>query len=373
MTNQQAAIRARQDRLRNALDRYGLEAVAINAGPSLSYLTGLPFHLSERPVVAVFAPDKPVCLALPELETVKVASPGFDLQPFAYGENPAEWHRAFDAAFEAAGATRGTIGVEPRAMRVLELRFLERAAPEAKLESAEECIASLRVQKDSAELEMMRVAVKMAEAAVETTVKNVAPGATEKEIASELVIQLLRNGSASELPFEPIVAAGPNSANPHAVPTDRKLNPGEILLIDWGANNGGYFSDLTRLFSYGEPSEEATKIARITAEANAAGRAAARPGVTAGSIDQATRAVIEKSGYGEYFIHRTGHGLGIEVHEEPYIRGDNEQILEPGMTFTIEPGIYLVDNVGTRVEDDMVITETGAESLSTIDRELVIL
>lgn len=373
MTTQQAAVRSRQKRLEEALEQYGFSAVAINAGPTLTYLTGLHFHLSERPVVGVFRPGKPVCLALPELEMVKVANPGFELQPFPYGENPAAWHRAFDDAFQAAGATTGRIGIEPRALRVLELRFIEGAAPDADLDSAEECVASLRVQKDDAEIAMMREAVRMAEAAVQATVHAVGPGATEREIASELVVNLLRNGSASELPFEPIVAAGPNSANPHAVPTDRKLNAGEILLIDWGANNGGYFSDLTRVFSYGEPSEESTRIAAITAEANAAGRAAARPGATAGSVDRATREVIEKSGYGEFFIHRTGHGLGMEIHEEPYIRGDNEQVLEPGMTFTIEPGIYLIDNVGTRVEDDMVITESGAESLSSIERGLVIL
>ncbi|NNE45303.1 MAG: aminopeptidase P family protein [Rhodothermales bacterium] len=373
MTNQQAAVRSRQERLEKALDQYGFSAVAINAGPTLTYLTGLHFHLSERPVVAVFAPGKPVCLALPELEMTKASQPGFDLSPFAYGENPAQWHKAFDDAFEAAGAVSGRIGVEPRALRVLELRFIEGAASGVSLESAEECVASLRIQKDTAELDMMKEAVGMAEASVQATVKAVGPGATEKEIASELVIQLLRNGSGSALPFDPIVAAGPNSANPHAVPTDRKLQAGEILLIDWGANNGGYFSDLTRVFSYGEPSKESIDIARITAEANAAGRAAAGPGVTAGSVDRATRAVIEKSGYGEYFTHRTGHGLGMEVHEEPYIRGDNEQILEPGMTFTIEPGIYLVDKAGTRVEDDMVITETGADSLSSIERGLVIL
>ena len=131
--------------------------------------------------------------------------------------------------------------------------------------------------------------------------------------------------------------------------------------------------DLTRVFNYGPPSEEIARIAEVCEEANAAARAAALPGIPAGDVDRAARSVIEQAGYGEYFTHRTGHGLGLEGHEEPYIRGDNEQILEPGMTFTIEPGIYLQGLGGVRIEDDMVITEDGAESLSMLPRNLVVL
>jgi len=193
---------------------------------------------------------------------------------------------------------------------------------------------------------------------------------TAKELASELVIQLLKHGSESEIPFAPIVSGGPNSANPHASPTNRKLQAGDMLVVDWGATYDGYISDLTRTFAVGEVEEEFKKIHKIVQESNAAGRAVSKLGIPCADVDKAAREVIEKSGYGKYFTHRTGHGIGMEGHEAPYMRGDNMQILEPGMAFTVEPGIYLPNRNGVRVEDNMVITENGAESLSDMPREI---
>jgi len=184
------------------------------------------------------------------------------------------------------------------------------------------------------------------------------------------VVQLLRNGSEPEMPFAPIVSGGPNSANPHASPTARKLQAGDLLVVDWGATYDGYISDLTRTFAVGEVDEEYQKIHEIVQEANAAGRGAAKPGVPCAAVDQAAREVIENSGYGVYFTHRTGHGIGMEGHEEPYMRGDNMQLLEPGMAFTVEPGIYLPNRNGVRIEDNVVITETGADVLSDMPREV---
>jgi len=191
---------------------------------------------------------------------------------------------------------------------------------------------------------------------------------TEKELSNELVMQLLTHGSEPEMPFSPIVSGGPNSANPHASPGERKLQRGDLLVVDWGAAFEGYISDLTRTFAVGDVDDECVKIHKIVQEANAAGRAAAGPGVPCANVDQAARGVIEKSGYGNYFTHRTGHGIGMEGHEEPYMRGDNMQILEAGMTFTVEPGIYLPNRNGVRIEDNVVVTESGAESLSDMPR-----
>ena len=172
------------------------------------------------------------------------------------------------------------------------------------------------------------------------------------------------------MPFAPIVSSGPNAANPHASPTQRKLQTGDLLVVDWGATYDGYISDLTRTFAVGEVDDEYRKIHEIVQEANAAGRAAARPGVPCANVDKAARDVIEKSGYGTYFTHRTGHGIGMEGHEEPYMRGDNMQLLEPGMAFTVEPGIYLPGRNGVRIEDNVAITETGADVLSDMPREI---
>ena len=180
----------------------------------------------------------------------------------------------------------------------------------------------------------------------------------------------MRGGSQPELPFAPIVSSGPNSANPHVSPGERRLQPGDLLVVDWGARVDGYISDLTRTFAIGEVEAGYRKIHQIVREANAAGRAAGKPGVPCAAVDQAARAVIEKAGYGQYFTHRTGHGIGLEAHEEPYLRSDNTQLLEPGMTYTVEPGIYLPGRNGVRIEDNMVITENGAECLGDMPREL---
>ncbi|MDL1927333.1 aminopeptidase P family protein, partial [Anaerolineae bacterium AMX1] len=195
-------------------------------------------------------------------------------------------------------------------------------------------------------------------------------GMTEKELAAELIVQLFKHGSEPELPFAPIVSAGPNSANPHASPSDRKLQRGDLLVVDWGAAFGGYISDLTRTFAVGEVDAECARIHAVVQEANAAGRAAAKPGVPCAEVDKAARAVIEAAGYGKFFTHRTGHGIGMEPHEDPYIRGDNMQILEAGMTFTIEPGIYLPNRNGVRIEDNVVITDSGVDVLSSLPREM---
>jgi Xaa-Pro dipeptidase len=348
----------------------GLDAIVLNPGPTLKYLTGLNFHLMERPVVLLVATGQEPVIVLPELELPKVKLLPYKAKAFAYGENPSEWDNAFRSAAQFLGLDGKRIGVEPRQMRLLEFRHVKAGAPEADYPDAADVLAELRLRKDKAEVEAMRRAVKIAQSALEATIPLIKIGMTERELASELVMQLLRHGSESEMPFTPIVSAGPNSANPHASPTDRKLQAGDLLVVDWGAAHDGYISDLTRTFAVGEVDAEYVKIHKIVQEANAAGREAAKPGVPCANVDKAARDVIEKAGYGKYFTHRTGHGIGMEGHEDPYMRGENMQLLEPGMAFTVEPGIYLTDRNGVRIEDNVVITETGADCLSDMPREI---
>ena len=365
---------SRLTKFSDALRASGLDAIALNPGPSLTYLTGLHFHLSERPVVVLFTADSAPVIILPELEMLKLTGLPYEIKAFPYGENPAEWEDIFHAASRSLGLDGKRIGIEPLHIRLLEFRHLEAAVgatgrrPE--FPDASEVVGGLRVRKDADEIALMRRAVMVAQDALEAILPSIMVGMTEKEIAAELVVQLLRHGSQSELPFAPIVSGGPNSANPHASPSDRKLQPGDLLVVDWGAAVDGYISDLTRTFAVGKVDEEYRKIHRIVLEANAAGRAAAQPGVACAGVDKAARTVIEQAGYGQYFTHRTGHGIGLEAHEEPYMRGDNMQILEPGMTFTVEPGIYLPERNGVRIEDNVVITEGGVECLSDMPREL---
>jgi len=337
------------------------------------YLTGLDFHLMERPVIAVFLPAEAPILVIPRLESLKLEGLPFAIRAFTYDEDPSEWPGVFQTAFRAAGIEAAKVGVEPIRLRLLELRILEKAAPNASFISAEENLAALRKFKDESEVATMREAVQIAQRGLLATLPMIKAGVTERKIAAELMVQLLRAGGEPEPAFSPIVSGGPNSANPHASPSDRPLQKGDLLVIDWGAAYKGYLSDLTRTFAIGPVEPEYVQIARIVAEANAAGRAAAGPGVAAGLVDKAAREVIEKTGYGAFFTTRTGHGLGMEVHEEPYIRSGNPYILQPGNVFTIEPGIYLPGRNGVRVEDNVVITQNGSECLSDLPRELRLL
>ena len=365
-----APLARRHERLGQALRDAGLDALALNPGPTLRYLTGLDVHLMERPTVAFFTSDAPPTLVLPELETGKLAGLPFDVAPFPYGEDPDVWPSAFQEAARHAGLDNKKIGVEPLRLRVMELRLLEGATSGAAFVSGEEVVGRLRMRKDAAEIALMREAAEIAERALRATLSQVQEGVTERELASELVLQLLQAGSEGELPFSPIVAFGENAANPHATPTERRLQAGDLVLIDWGANVHGYLSDLTRVFAAGDVEGELRRVADVVERANAAAREATGPDVQAEAVDRAARQLIEAEGYGEAFVHRTGHGLGLEAHEAPYIRVGNRQTLAEGMTFTIEPGIYLPGRGGVRIEDDVVVVADGAESLSTLPRSL---
>lgn len=360
----------RLEKLVALLRTSGLDAVALNPSPTLTYLTGAHFHLMERPVVLLVAREADPAIVLPKLEMLKVEQMPFHVQAFPYGENPSEWEAVFRKAAQALGMDGKRIGVEPNRMRLLEFRYVKAGAPGADYPDAGEVLGSLRLRKDKDEVDAIRKAVRVAQAALEETLPLIKIGMAEKELASELVMQLLKHGSEPELPFSPIISGGPNSANGHAIPSNRKLQAGDMLVIDYGATVDGYISDITRTFAVGYVDAEYEKIHKIVQQANAAGRAAGKPGVPCAEVDKAARTVIESAGYGEYFTHRTGHGIGMEVHEEPYMRGDNMQLLEPGMAYTVEPGIYLPDRNGVRVEDNVVVTETGSESLSDMPREM---
>ena len=361
---------SRLTKLSESLKGSQLQALALNAGPSLVYLTGLHFHLSERPVVAIFCADHAPVIILPELEMLKLADLSGEIIPFLYGENPAGWELIFQQAIKSLDLDGKRIGVEPRQMRLLEYGLIKAGVPGADFPDASPLVNNLRARKDEDEIASIRKAVKAAQSALEASIPQIRIGMTEKELASELVVQLLRAGSQSDLPFAPIVSSGPNSANPHASPSDRKIHGGDLLVVDWGATVEGYISDLTRTFAVGEVDAEYRKIHQVVLEANAAGREAGRQGSPCANVDIAARSVIEQAGYGKYFTHRTGHGIGMEGHEEPYMRGDNRQILEPGMAFTVEPGIYLPGRNGARIEDNVVISETGADVLSDMPRDI---
>ena len=345
------------------------DAIAIMPGPNMQYFSGLHFHLSERPAVALFPMKGQPALICPAFEATKTQRSPIAWQLFTYvdGQNPLE---AFQAACAALQLDRSRLGLEAYKMRVLELRLFEQAAPALTCEAADHLIEQLRMLKDADEIAQLRRAVTITEQALDEVLKVVRVGMTEHAVANELTLALLRGG-AEGLAFDPLIQSGPNTALPHVSASERVIQAGEMLLLDFGITINGYTSDITRTFAIGQPpSAEFQKIYETVKQANAAGRAAAKSGVNGQDVDRATRQVIVEAGYGEYFTHRTGHGLGLEGHEPPYIVEGNTMPLEVGNTFTIEPGIYVPGFGGVRIEDDMLITSNKAESLTTYDREL---
>lgn len=359
----------RYDRILQLISSHGLDGVVINPGPSFVYMTGLFFHLSERPTLLLITAEGRSALVHPRLETPKLASSSIPLEGFPFDDDPSGWPGVIARSAQSLNLSGKKIGVEPNRLRVLEWSLLQTAAPDCRLVPAGGLFADLRILKDAGEIESVRRAARIAESALSATLPLIKPGISEREVAAELVFQLLRAGSDPELPFMPIVSGGPNSANPHAVPTERLIQRGDLLVIDFGAAYQGYASDITRTFAIGETEPELEQIYAAVLAANAAGRAAGRPGLRAGQIDDAARGVIAAAGYADYFTHRTGHGLGMEGHEAPYLFAANEQVLEPGMLYTVEPGIYLPDRGGVRIEDDVVVTPGGSESLTIYPRE----
>lgn len=242
---------------------------------------------------------------------------------------------------------------------------------DCKLVNIGDSIDKLRMCKDEKELEEMQFAAKIVDEALEYVSDKIFPGMTEKELYMSLYTFMSKYPGFSTDEVIILALGGENSANPHGVSGSYEFKLGDIVLMDFCANYNGYWSDITRCRFLGKPAHpELEEIYNIVLEANLAAIAAVKPGIRAKDIDKAARAVIEKAGYGELFLHRTGHGLGLSVHEEPNISSDNELILEEGMTFTIEPGIYLKGIGGVRIEDDILVTADGCHILTSYSKRL---
>ena len=366
----------RLSRLSDLQRTAGTDYVALVPGPNLVYFTGLHMHLSERPIIALFPADlsKPPILIAPffEVGQTKAGPVQLDWKVYSYKDGE-PYQAAVDQAAQENGLIDGkVIGVEPTQMRVIEWNLLSQAAPALKQADGSQIIQQLRMTKDADEVARMKRAIVLTEAALQSTLPQVHAGQTEREVASILMREMQTRG-AQGLPFAPLIQTGLSAANPHGSAGDRVLQNGDLVVMDFGMTLDDYSSDITRTIAIGAPPDDMKHVYEVVKLANAAGRAAVKPGVTAQEIDRAAREVIVESGLGEYFIHRTGHGLGLEGHEPPYMVEGDTTVLQPGMTFTVEPGIYIPGKGGVRIEDNLVVTETGGESLTSFDRNLIIL
>ena len=359
--------------LQTSMDSRGIDIMVLIPGPNLYYFSGIKMHTSERPTmffVSRQAADGSVFL--PNLEVPNASSIlGSDYALYAWTdeEGPEDKFKSLCIDLQLEGKK---VAVEFLRMRVMELELLKRYAPDTVYVDGESLIAELRMCKDSEEIACMRKAAEITEKALQATVEMIRPGVTEYEVASQLKIQGFINGSG-ELPKEPIVSSGPRTASPHTKTSRRAIEAGDLVMIDTGASYEGYACDLTRTFAVGNIDDELKKIYEIVKDANQAVIRYWKSGVRAEELDQVARDVIEAAGYGQFFIHRLGHGLGLEGHEPPYMVRGNKLIMQSGMTFTDEPGIYLPGKGGVRIEDDVVVTDSGLEYLTSYPRELSIL
>jgi Xaa-Pro aminopeptidase len=237
------------------------------------------------------------------------------------------------------------------------------------LVASQKLVADLRLIKEPEEINHIKQAVAIAETAFPKIIKQVKPGIQEKELALELEFATKHLGSGKP-PFDIIVASGTRSAMPHGVASDKAISPGELIIFDFGASYKGYNSDITRTLLWGTPSPRQTELYEIVYAAQAEAIAGVKPGMSAAEVDKIARGVIEQAGYGEYFGHGTGHGVGLEIHEAPYINQKSQARLIPGMVFTIEPGVYLPETGGVRIEDMVLVTEDGCEVLTDLPKEL---
>lgn len=362
-------MNAAQTALQKTMCEADLGAVALVPGPNLLHVTGAPNHASERLLLYVQRADGARVAVVPELEVGTFRSGGDDT-PIEAWDDASGVKEVLERAAAQLDLDGVRVGVEHLRMRVFEQNALAHAWPYVEITPAHEDIGQVRLRKTPHEINAIRDAVKLAEDALESVLARVKVGMTEAQLA-RMLEGALRDAGSGPPPFGLIVAAGANAANPHApLRDDVPIRHGDALLFDWGAHVHGYPSDLTRTVFVGEPDPEAVALYRAVEAANVAGRRAIAPGVSAGEVDRITRQVLVDAGFESLVLHRTGHGLGREIHEPPYLVHGNEQVLEPGMVMTVEPGLYQPGVLGVRIEDDVVVTESGADSLSTMDRSL---
>jgi len=358
---------------RRGLVQAGIDALLVTPGADLRYLTGYDALPLERLTCLVLPASGEPCLVVPALEEPAAhASPvsrlGVQIVPWQELENPVA---LVAGILSGSGTTATTIALDDHmwAEKVLAFRA---AMPHAQQVLAGPVLRQLRMRKNTAEIQALRDAGEAIDRVHARMGQWLRVGRTEREVGRDIADAIIAEGHA-RVDFV-IVASGPNGASPHAEVSDRVVEAGDTVVVDiGGTTEAGYCSDSTRTYSLGNPPDEVSHYYSVLLRAQVAACEHARPGVTAESVDAAARDVIAAAGYGEAFLHRTGHGIGLETHEDPYIVAGNSTVLEPGMAFSIEPGIYLPGKHGARIEDIVVVTDDGIERLNLGPRELAVL
>jgi Xaa-Pro aminopeptidase len=349
----------------------GLCALLLTPGAELRYVTGYDAHQLERLTCLVVPADGASFLVVPRLELPAAQAAGVERR----GVELAAWHETDDPYALVATRLRALVGNVKRvgladrmwAMMVLRMRAV---LPGVDQMLASPVLRALRIRKSPAEVAALAEAAAAIDRVHELVPELLRPGRSEREVGADIAAAILAEGHA-RVDFT-IVASGPNAASPHHELSGRVLRSGDVIVVDIGGTMpSGYCSDSTRTYAIGAPPAEFCAYYKVLQEAQEAACAAVRPGIKAAAVDATARDLITRAGYGDFFIHRTGHGIGLETHEEPYIVAGNTERLEPGMAFSVEPGIYPGAH-GARIEDIVVCTEQGAARLNNSGRDLVI-
>ncbi|GMA62297.1 Xaa-Pro peptidase family protein [Alicyclobacillus fastidiosus] len=348
---------ARRMRLAQDLHNNGVDAVVLTHPACFYYFTGSWVETGERAAGLIVLPDGESAIVAHEMFQLPFEKAGVQIEFWKDGES------AYPLFAKRIGRQSGTVAIDGtwQARHVI---GLQATLPEGvRTVSGDPFIERARVRKDVDELKSLSHASWQADQVVQQLREHLKSGLTELEV-SRKVSELWQSVGAHGESFPAIIGIGQNGAEPHHEPDDSLLVAGTTLIVDTGGIYEHYCSDITRTYILGEPSEAIREVYNLVLEANLAGIAAAKPGVTLGEVDDVVRDVIVRGGYGKYFTHRTGHGVGLDIHEAPYVISGNEQVLEPGMVMSIEPGIYLPGKFGVRIEDLIVITELGATTLN---------
>jgi Xaa-Pro dipeptidase len=347
----------------------GVDAIALVPGFNFERLFNAGFSSHERPMLVIVPVDGAPVALVPNLELLSFDALRFEGAVFDWRDQT-----GYTDAFAAMAAhfPLTSLAVEGQVMRVFVHHALAQAYPGLRIVDAEKQISGLRLCKTPAEVAALTRAIRLSEAALAETVAAVRVGMTEKQVEALLVAALFRHG-ADDLAFGPIVAAGGNAAMPHAHARDVAIQPGDALLIDFGGRKDGFAADITRTFFVGHADDRAHQIYDTVLRANLAGLDVTRAGVTAHAIDDAATSVLEASPFADYIRTKTGHGLGRAVHEAPYIMRGNPEVLAAGTVYTNEPGLYLPNEIGVRIEDDVLVTDAGYDLLTSFSKTLTVI
>jgi Xaa-Pro aminopeptidase len=356
---------ARLERVRSEMARNELDYLLVGPSTDMVYLIDFPVRQSERMTILVIPRDGTPRLVMPGFELPRVESlpPLFEPAPWEDGEDPAP----VLAALLDGGGADPSVAVGGQLFSHFLFR-LQAAAPAVRWSSGDAVLEGVRMRKSPFEVDALRRASEAADAVFEELLTLPVAGMTEREVLVEIHRLLIEKGH--DTVGGGIVGFGPNGASPHHHVTDRRASAGDAVVVDFGGVRKNYRSDITRTFHVGEPSDDFRRVYEVVNESNEAAFRHVRPGVTAQELDAVARDHIAAAGYGEAFLHRTGHGIGLDGHEAPYLVRGDATLLETGMTFSIEPGIYLPGRFGVRIEDIVVVTADGAERLNRSTHEL---